>query len=254
MIVAALFEWQRKSELSADRAGLLATQDPAVAFRVHMKLASGSGDLSELDQTSFFAQGQEYLDAGDLRDSVLKLLLDRAGHAPLRRRTRGRAAPLGRLRRVHRRSCRAPTRVATTTTPRACRRRPSRPRTATPRRSQTQDAAGQAGPRRGRLLRQRQALARRAAAPHPDTGDGCGPAADAYARGRLRFRRACGNARQWTSSSRAVRSGRGRSGADRSEAALAQPVLGQAREVAGVVQPAERSRRGRRPVPVPAST
>ncbi len=40
-----------------------------------MKLACGSGDLSELDQTSFFAQGQEYLDSGDLRDSVLKLLL-----------------------------------------------------------------------------------------------------------------------------------------------------------------------------------
>ena len=74
-IVAALYEWQRKSELSADRAGLLATQDPAVAFRVHMKLACGSGDLSELDQTSFFAQGQEYLDSSDLRDSVLKLLL-----------------------------------------------------------------------------------------------------------------------------------------------------------------------------------
>jgi Zn-dependent protease with chaperone function len=75
MIIAALFEWQRKSELSADRAGLLATQDPAVAHRFLMKLASGSGDLSELDQTSFFAQGQEYLDAGDMRDSVLKLLL-----------------------------------------------------------------------------------------------------------------------------------------------------------------------------------
>jgi peptidase M48-like protein len=75
MILAALSEWSRKSELSADRAGLLATQDPAVAFRVHMKLASGSGDLSELDQTSFFAQGQEYLEAGDIRDSVLKLLL-----------------------------------------------------------------------------------------------------------------------------------------------------------------------------------
>jgi Zn-dependent protease with chaperone function len=74
-IVAGLFEWQRKSELSADRAGLLATQDPATAFRVHMKLASGSGDLGELDPTSFFAQGQEYLDAGDLRDSLLKLLL-----------------------------------------------------------------------------------------------------------------------------------------------------------------------------------
>jgi hypothetical protein len=75
MILAALTEWSRKSELSADRAGLLATQDPAVAYRVHMKLASGSGDLSDLDQTAFFAQGQEYLEAGDIRDSVLKLLL-----------------------------------------------------------------------------------------------------------------------------------------------------------------------------------
>ncbi len=75
MIIAALCEWQRKAELSADRAGLLATQDPSVAFRVHMKLASGTGDLSELDQTSFFAQGQEYLDSSDLRDSVLKLLI-----------------------------------------------------------------------------------------------------------------------------------------------------------------------------------
>jgi hypothetical protein len=75
MIVAALSEWQRKSELSADRAGLLATQDPAVAYRHHMKLASGSGDLSELDQAAFFAQGSEYLETDDLRDSVLKLLL-----------------------------------------------------------------------------------------------------------------------------------------------------------------------------------
>ena len=72
-IMAALYEWSRKAELSADRAGLLATQDPATAFRVHMKLASG-GHLDDLDATSFFAQGQEYDDA-DLRDSVLKLLL-----------------------------------------------------------------------------------------------------------------------------------------------------------------------------------
>lgn len=81
VIVAALYEWSRKSELSADRAGLLATQDPAVAFRFHMKLASGSGDLGDLDQTSFFAQGQEYLGAADLRDSVLKLaLVERSTH------------------------------------------------------------------------------------------------------------------------------------------------------------------------------
>lgn len=84
VVVAGLYEWQRKSELSADRAGLLATQDPATAFRVHMKLASGSGDLSELDQTSFFAQGQEYLDAGDMRDSLLKLaILENRSH-PMR--------------------------------------------------------------------------------------------------------------------------------------------------------------------------
>ena len=72
-IVAALYEWSRKAELSADRAGLLATQDPATAFRVHMKLASG-GHIDDLDPTSFFAQGQEY-EESDLRDSVLKLLL-----------------------------------------------------------------------------------------------------------------------------------------------------------------------------------
>lgn len=73
-IVAALYEWSRKSELSADRAGLLATQDPAVALRVHMQLSSG-GHLADLDTTSFLAQGQEYLAADDLRDSVLKMLL-----------------------------------------------------------------------------------------------------------------------------------------------------------------------------------
>jgi Zn-dependent protease with chaperone function len=74
IIVAALMEWSRKSELSADRAGLLATQDPAIAFRAHMKMASG-GHLDDLDTTSFFAQGREYDEAGDLRDSVLKMLL-----------------------------------------------------------------------------------------------------------------------------------------------------------------------------------
>ena len=80
MIVAALFEWSRKAELSADRAGLLATQDPQVAFRVHMKLASG-GHLDDLDTTSFFAQGTEYDESGDLRESVMRLMLvERVAH------------------------------------------------------------------------------------------------------------------------------------------------------------------------------
>lgn len=73
VLQAALSEWARKAELSADRAGLLATQDTVAAFRVHLKLASGSADLAQLDQTSFFAQGQEYLDADDVRDVVMKV-------------------------------------------------------------------------------------------------------------------------------------------------------------------------------------
>jgi Zn-dependent protease with chaperone function len=81
VLQAALSEWSRKAELSADRAGLLATQDTAAAFRLHMKLASGSPDLSELDQTSFFAQGQEYLDADDMRDVILKIgLVENQSH------------------------------------------------------------------------------------------------------------------------------------------------------------------------------
>jgi Zn-dependent protease with chaperone function len=81
-ILAALHEWSRKAELSGDRAGLLAVQDPAVALRVEMKLASG-GQLSELDTTAFLAQGTEYESAGDLRDSVLKLLLLEAQTHPM---------------------------------------------------------------------------------------------------------------------------------------------------------------------------
>ncbi len=73
-IVAGLYEWRRKSELSADRAGLLATQDPAVALRCHMKLAGG-GDLSQLDITSFMAQAGSYDETEDVRDSILKLML-----------------------------------------------------------------------------------------------------------------------------------------------------------------------------------
>ena len=80
-IMAALMEWSRKAELSADRAGLLATQDPAVAFRAHMKLASG-GHLEDLDPTSFFAQGREYAESGDLRESVLRMLLLEARSHP----------------------------------------------------------------------------------------------------------------------------------------------------------------------------
>jgi Zn-dependent protease with chaperone function len=74
VIIAALREWSRKSELSADRAGLLATQDPSSAYRTHMKLASG-GHLDQLDTASFFEQGQEFDESGDMRESLLRLTM-----------------------------------------------------------------------------------------------------------------------------------------------------------------------------------
>lgn len=69
-----MLEWSRKSELSADRAGLLASQDPTAALRTHMKIASG-GTLEELDVTSFLSQGAEYDEGGDVRESLIKLSL-----------------------------------------------------------------------------------------------------------------------------------------------------------------------------------
>ncbi|HEY2947026.1 MAG TPA: M48 family metallopeptidase [Micromonosporaceae bacterium] len=73
-IIAAMYEWWRKAELSADRAGLLAGQDPAAATRLLMKLAGG-GDLSEIDTAAFLEQAADYERAGDLRDSVHKIRL-----------------------------------------------------------------------------------------------------------------------------------------------------------------------------------
>jgi Zn-dependent protease with chaperone function len=74
VITAALYEWSRKSELSADRAGALAVQDPAAAVRVMAKMAGG-GDLQDVDTAAFLEQAKEFETGGDLRDSFLKLLL-----------------------------------------------------------------------------------------------------------------------------------------------------------------------------------
>lgn len=73
-VIVALHEWWRKAELSADRAGLLAGQDPSAALRTHMKLAGG-GDLSEIDTAAFLEQAAEYESTGDLRESLIKLQL-----------------------------------------------------------------------------------------------------------------------------------------------------------------------------------
>src|SRR6201987_509035 len=72
-IIWGLEEWFRKSELSCDRAGLLAGQDVDAGRRALMKLAGGS-QLSELNPDAFREQAHEYDAVPDLRDSVLKLL------------------------------------------------------------------------------------------------------------------------------------------------------------------------------------
>ncbi|WP_411105466.1 M48 family metallopeptidase [Streptomyces sp. cmx-4-9] len=72
-IVTALREWFRKSELSADRAGLLVGQDLQASMRGLMKLAGGN-HLHEMNVDAFLAQAQEYESSGDLRDSVLKIV------------------------------------------------------------------------------------------------------------------------------------------------------------------------------------
>jgi Zn-dependent protease with chaperone function len=72
-ILMGLNEWQRKSELSADRAGLLAGQDVDAAKRALMKLAGGN-KLTEMDPEAFLEQAREYDAAGDVRDGLLKFL------------------------------------------------------------------------------------------------------------------------------------------------------------------------------------
>ena len=72
-VIIALKEWDRKSELSADRAGLLVAQDPHVYNTLLMKLAGG-GNTAQMDINEFFLQAAEYERAGTIVDSVHKLL------------------------------------------------------------------------------------------------------------------------------------------------------------------------------------
>jgi Zn-dependent protease with chaperone function/RNA polymerase subunit RPABC4/transcription elongation factor Spt4 len=60
-LVYALLEWYRKSEYSADRAGLLVVQDPDVSVNVMMKLAGGTGKLAgSMNREEFLKQAADY--------------------------------------------------------------------------------------------------------------------------------------------------------------------------------------------------
>ena len=72
-IQIALLEWYRKSELSSDRAGLLASQDAVASMRMFMKLAGG-GKIEEMNLDAFMTQAKEYEEGGDAMDVIYKVL------------------------------------------------------------------------------------------------------------------------------------------------------------------------------------
>jgi Zn-dependent protease with chaperone function len=73
----AILEWSRKSELSADRAGLLGSQDVLGSQQLFMNMAGGvRGALQagEMDLNAFMAQASEYLTTNEGLDIVYKIL------------------------------------------------------------------------------------------------------------------------------------------------------------------------------------
>ena len=71
-VLVALLEWDRKSELSSDRAGLLAVQDPDVV-RLGLLRAAG-GVIDGVDVEAFREQARRYEEGGDNLDSLAKAL------------------------------------------------------------------------------------------------------------------------------------------------------------------------------------
>lgn len=65
-LVIALYDWYRKAELTADRAGLLCVQDIDPCVTAFMKMAGGAGRLwEEMDKTEFLNQIRSYEKADD---------------------------------------------------------------------------------------------------------------------------------------------------------------------------------------------
>ncbi|MFT5684996.1 MAG: Zn-dependent protease with chaperone function [Myxococcota bacterium] len=84
-ITAALMEWDRKSELSSDRAGLLAVQDPDAVRSALLRSAGGVGEGASID--AFQEQARRYEEDGDTLDSIAKAmaLMNRSHPFPVQR-------------------------------------------------------------------------------------------------------------------------------------------------------------------------
>lgn len=74
----AFLEWYRKSELSADRAGLLGAQDLAPSMRLFMKMAGGGNTQNirpgDLNLEPFLQQANEYASNNEGLNVVYKIL------------------------------------------------------------------------------------------------------------------------------------------------------------------------------------
>ena len=74
----AFLEWSRKSELSADRASLLGSQDLQATMRLFMKMAGGGNTTNirpgDLNLEPFMQQANEYASSNDGLDIVYKIL------------------------------------------------------------------------------------------------------------------------------------------------------------------------------------
>ena len=84
-IQLALLEWSRKAEFSADRAAVLAVQDPDVIFSALFKLTGGSQKIfSQMNREEYLAQAEEYdrPDAGKL-DKLYRLMIESERSHPI---------------------------------------------------------------------------------------------------------------------------------------------------------------------------
>lgn len=70
----ALLEWYRKAELSADRAGLLTTQDVNVSMSTFLKMAGGGAGDDSISVDAFMTQAKEYETSGDIGDKVWQVI------------------------------------------------------------------------------------------------------------------------------------------------------------------------------------
>lgn len=82
-LLLAIYEWDRKSELSADRAGLLVVQDLDVSIETLMKLAGGCNKIYEqFNRDEFLKQADDYqeLDSSMLNQVYKFLQIYRRSH------------------------------------------------------------------------------------------------------------------------------------------------------------------------------